>query len=167
MTTGYSSNLDLNEVQWCAPQVSDIAARITGAAVPPGEPLMQAGLDSLAAVDLRRELITSFQLDADALAPTLVFDYPSVQAITEHLLPLLPPPPPLLLPSAQTPVFTQLPPSTRAASVPAVAPDAVAASPGAGEVAVLRAPKRAVPPVNPNAPTLTGCAVSLIISSDC
>lgn len=61
---------------------------------------MQAGLDSLAAVDLRRELIAVFGLDADALSPTLVFDYPSVEAIAEHLLPLLPlspptsPPPP-------------------------------------------------------------------------
>lgn len=122
---------------------------------------MQAGLDSLAAVDLRRELITSFQLDADALAPTLVFDYPSVQAITEHLLPLLPPPPPPAL------SYTQMPPSTHAASASATAHGAVSASPGGGGVAILRTPNRAVPPVNPNAPTLTGCAISLIISSDC
>lgn len=64
-----------------------------GRAVPAGEPLMQAGLDSLAAVDLRRELTSLFLLGPDALSPTLVFDYPSVEAIAEHVLPLLPLPP--------------------------------------------------------------------------
>ncbi len=76
-------------------QVSEVAARIVGAPVPVAEPLMQAGLDSLAAVDLRQELIATFDLNADALSPTLVFDYPSVEAIAEHLLPLLPAPPAL------------------------------------------------------------------------
>lgn len=39
-----------------------MAERIVGAAVPRGEPLMQAGLDSLGAVDLRREMTTLLQL---------------------------------------------------------------------------------------------------------
>ena len=37
-------------------QVSAAAARIVGSAVPPAAPLMQAGMDSLGAVELRREL---------------------------------------------------------------------------------------------------------------
>lgn len=68
-----------------------------GHPVPAGEPLMQAGLDSLAAVDLRRELASLFLLGPDALSPTLVFDYPSVEAIAEHVLPLLPLPPPKMV----------------------------------------------------------------------
>ena len=38
------------------PQVSAAAARIVGAPVPAAAPLMQAGMDSLGAVELRREL---------------------------------------------------------------------------------------------------------------
>jgi len=37
-------------------QVTMAAARIVGAPVPPATPLMQAGMDSLGAVELRREL---------------------------------------------------------------------------------------------------------------
>ena len=45
-------------------QVAAAAERITGCAVPEGEPLMQAGLDSLGAVDLRRDLAAVLQLGA-------------------------------------------------------------------------------------------------------
>ena len=37
-------------------QITSAAARIVGAPVPPDTPLMQAGMDSLGAVELRREL---------------------------------------------------------------------------------------------------------------
>lgn len=134
------------------PQVSEVAARIVGSEVPHTEPLMQAGLDSLAAVDLRRELTAAFDLDSDALAPTLVFDYPSIEAIADHLLPLLP------RPAAPPP-----PP-------PAAAVQAAMAAAGrqsqhaqmelrATVESVPRASKRSAPPINPNAPTLTGCAL--------
>ena len=36
--------------------MTSAAARIIGAPVPPATPLMQAGMDSLGAVELRREL---------------------------------------------------------------------------------------------------------------
>jgi len=45
-----------------------VAERIVGAAVPRGEPLMQAGLDSLGAVDLRREMATLLQLGEPSAA---------------------------------------------------------------------------------------------------
>ena len=87
----------------------------------------------------------AFQLEPDVLSPTLVFDYPSIEAIAAHLLPLLPPPPPI----RQAPAAVQL----------AAADGAVMLMAGRAPAAE-RAPqslKRAAPPANPNAPTLTGC----------
>jgi acyl transferase domain-containing protein/NADP-dependent 3-hydroxy acid dehydrogenase YdfG/acyl carrier protein len=46
------------------------------------EPLMEAGLDSLGATQLVRELGSTFKLN---LSPTLLFDYPTVNALTAHL----------------------------------------------------------------------------------
>jgi thioesterase domain-containing protein/acyl carrier protein len=46
------------------------------------EPLMEAGLDSLAATQLVRELAISFEL---SLSPTLLFDYPTMNVLSLHL----------------------------------------------------------------------------------
>jgi aryl carrier-like protein len=46
------------------PQVSAVAERIVGGTIAPDASLMQAGLDSLGAVDLRRELAAALQLGA-------------------------------------------------------------------------------------------------------
>ena len=51
--------------------------------------LMSAGLDSLGAVELRKELASALSLD---LPSTLVFDYPSAEAITDLILGQLAPP---------------------------------------------------------------------------
>ena len=53
---------------------------IMGAAVSAEAPLTSAGLDSLGAVELRKELAGLTGLE---LPSTLVFDYPSAQAIAE------------------------------------------------------------------------------------
>jgi 3-oxoacyl-(acyl-carrier-protein) synthase/acyl carrier protein len=46
------------------------------------EPLMEAGLDSLAVTQLVRELAISFELN---LSPTLLFDHPTINALTSYL----------------------------------------------------------------------------------
>jgi Phosphopantetheine attachment site len=51
---------------------------------------LQAGLDSLGAVDLRNSLSAAFQ--TDALPATLAFDYPTVAALAQLLLSLQPRP---------------------------------------------------------------------------
>ncbi len=60
-------------------QVTDIVSGMLGAAVKPAQPLMQAGLDSLAAVELRNELATRFGVELPA---TAMFDYPTISALS-------------------------------------------------------------------------------------
>ena len=55
-----------------------------GAPVQPDQPLMEAGLDSLGAVELRTSLGAKFGVELPA---TLVFDYPSIAALTGYLAP--------------------------------------------------------------------------------
>ena len=63
-------------------QVLGAINTIMGADVSAEAPLMTAGLDSLGAVELRKELATLSGLELPA---TLIFDYPSAEGIAEFL----------------------------------------------------------------------------------
>lgn len=51
------------------------------------QPFMEAGLDSLGAVDLRNALSTQFSVE---LPSTVTFDYPTLQALAAFITSLLP-----------------------------------------------------------------------------
>ena len=67
---------------WACLQVLGAIQTITGADISAEAPLMSAGLDSLGAVELRKELATLCGLELPA---TLIFDYPSGEAIAGFL----------------------------------------------------------------------------------
>lgn len=73
---------------------------------------MDAGLDSLGAVELRSSLEAKLQLE---LPPTLVFDYPSIRDIAAYVETLLPPP---AVPSADASAAAQPQPAPRALPSP-------------------------------------------------
>ena len=62
-------------------QVLSVVAAVHGAEVAPHQPLVQAGLDSLGAVELRNALQQATGL---CLSGTLVFDYPTAAALAAH-----------------------------------------------------------------------------------
>jgi phthiocerol/phenolphthiocerol synthesis type-I polyketide synthase B len=53
----------------------------------PSAGFFQAGMDSLMSVTLQRSLSESL---GEALPPSVVFDYPTVEALTDHLATILP-----------------------------------------------------------------------------
>ena len=68
-------------------EVAAAVASVLGSVVPPAEPLMAAGLDSLGAVELKNALETHLGLE---LPSTLIFDYPSVNAIADYVNSIMP-----------------------------------------------------------------------------
>ena len=77
-TTGVAA-VDVTEVEAA---VQAAVRSILGAEVDPDAPLMAAGLDSLGAVELRSSLESRLSVQ---LPSTLVFDYPTVAALTQFL----------------------------------------------------------------------------------
>ena len=68
--------------------VLEVIEGVMGHRLPLDEPLMAAGLDSLGAVEFTNALQTKLGLD---VPQTLIFDYPTVHAITDFLAPRLAP----------------------------------------------------------------------------
>ena len=62
--------------------VADAVAGVLGSAIGADQPLMAAGLDSLGATELQQGLADRVGLELPA---TLVFDYPTVNAIAEFV----------------------------------------------------------------------------------
>lgn len=62
--------------------VQSAVESIVGPIASVDQPLMEAGLDSLGAVELRNKLTAKFTMELPA---TLVFDYPSIFALAEFL----------------------------------------------------------------------------------
>ena len=75
---------------WMQAAITQAVASIVGAQLGPNEALMNAGLDSIGAVELRKELARVTLIDLPA---TLMFDYPSIAELTGALLGLAPQPP--------------------------------------------------------------------------
>lgn len=65
-----------------AQQIQQIASSVMSTTPGLNQPLMEAGLDSLGAVELRNNLSSFFGLDLPA---TVTFDYPSVAALAEYI----------------------------------------------------------------------------------
>lgn len=63
--------------------VQETVAAVLGPEVGPDEPLMASGLDSLGAVELRNAL--QAQLPGAELPATLLFDYPSINALSGYI----------------------------------------------------------------------------------
>ena len=66
------------------PTVLELVARTIGSATEADHPLMDAGLDSLGAVELRNLLQ---QAAGAALPSTLIFDHPTARRLGQHLSP--------------------------------------------------------------------------------
>ena len=66
----------------------EVVSGVLGSAPAPDQPLMEAGLDSLGAVELRNSLGTRFGIE---LGPTATLDYPSIAALTQHVASLVAP----------------------------------------------------------------------------
>jgi acyl carrier protein len=63
-------------------QVKDIVEAMLNAPISPEQPLMEARLDSLGAVELRTALCSHFGFDLPA---TIVFDYPSISSLATYI----------------------------------------------------------------------------------
>lgn len=66
-------------------QLLELVSSLLGTSVHPDEPLMDAGLDSLGAAELRNSIARHFGVQPVELVPTLVFDYPTVTALAGYL----------------------------------------------------------------------------------
>lgn len=64
-------------------ELQDIIKDVLGIMVSPQQPLMEVGLDSLSAMELRNAISTRFGFQE--LSTTFVFDYPTLNAMSQYL----------------------------------------------------------------------------------
>ena len=89
--------------------VRAVVSEVVGRDVGDDVPLMEAGLDSLGAVELRSRLAQRLGGDAEAALPeTLVFDYPTVRQLEAHVASLVAPPQTASAPPPNGPLLMQL-----------------------------------------------------------
>ena len=108
--------------------VRSVAGELLGGNVDSDTPLMEAGLDSLAAVELRSRLAERLSLE---LPETLVFDFPTTREIEQHVAEELPQltdggdkPEPRLVASAEALLVSSLPAPAAITSAASVAASA-------------------------------------------
>jgi acyl carrier protein len=63
--------------------VQQCVREVIGRELPPEQPLMEAGLDSLAALELRSSLGAAFKVDLPA---TVVFDFPTAASLSSFIV---------------------------------------------------------------------------------
>jgi acyl carrier protein len=95
--------------------VAEAVHTLLGQTIAADSPLMSAGLDSLGAVELRNSLEARVGMP---LPQTLVFDYPSVEALAGYLTALSPPPPDAPSSSAVVPATPHAAAVTRSMRLP-------------------------------------------------
>ena len=66
----------------CVQELLAILQGILGSEVAADKPLMEAGLDSIGAVELRNALASKYGVDLPA---TVTFDYPNLEALAAHV----------------------------------------------------------------------------------
>lgn len=63
-------------------RISSVVEMIIGHSISPSQPMTEAGLDSLGAIELGRSLEQAFGVELPA---TLAFDYPTVEALAHYI----------------------------------------------------------------------------------
>eukprot|EP00964_Phaeocystis_antarctica_P041623 scaffold23810_cov87-Phaeocystis_antarctica.AAC.1 len=90
-------------------EVRAVVSEVIGRDVDADTPLLEAGLDSLGAVELRSRLAQRLGGDAEAALPeTLVFDYPTVRQLEVHVASLVAPLQTASAPPPNGPLLMQL-----------------------------------------------------------
>ena len=75
------------ELTYTCMQVAAVVQQVIGSSPDSHQPLMEAGLDSLGAVELRNALSSAFAVELPA---TVTLDYPSIAALSTYITSLQP-----------------------------------------------------------------------------